>query len=136
MKKHYFELDKVDSITLTGERESSYRWFPEIPAKPKTFLGIKYGMQEAIPAGWNDYIDDDGTEYRPWNRKQSSYFEDYSSYKVCNITKRIYNKSHVEIRFGYKQSFGIQFNDNTEAQKYVDDLINSSDKQFHVIVNF
>jgi len=75
MKKHYFELDKVDSITLTGERESSYRWFPEIPAKPKTFLGIKWGMQEAIPAGWNDYIDDDGTEYRPWNRKLSSYFE-------------------------------------------------------------
>lgn len=136
MKKHYFELDKVDSITLTGERESSYRWFPEIPSKPKTFLGIKYGMTEAIPAGWNEYIDEDGNEYRPWNRKQSDYFTDYSWYKVCDITQRIYNKAHVEIRFGYKQSFGIQFNDNTEAQKYVDDLINSSDKQFHVIVNF
>ena len=136
MKKHYFELDKVDSITLTGEREASYRWFPEIPAKPKTILGIKYGMTEAIPAGWNEYIDDDGNEYAPWNREQSSYFADYSWYKVCDITQRIYNKAHVEIRFGYKQSLGIHFNDNTEAQKYVDDLINSSDKQFHVIVNF
>ncbi len=135
MKKHYFELDKVDSITLNGERETNYRWFPEIPARPKTFLGIKYGMHESVPAGWNEYIDDDGNEYRPWNRKQSSHFAEYSSYRVCGITERIYNKAHVEIRFGYKQAFGINFESNEEAQKYVDDLINSSEKQFHVIVN-
>jgi hypothetical protein len=135
MKKHYFELDKVDSITLTGERETGYRLFPEIPAKEKSFMGIKYGMTEAIPAGWNDYIDENENEYNTHWRKPASYFADYSSYKVCDITKRIYNKAHVEIRFGYKQSFGIQFEDNTEAQKYVDDLINSSEKQFHVIVN-
>lgn len=136
MKKHYFELDKVDSITLTGERETSYRWFPEIPARPKTFMGIKYGMTEAIPAGWNKYIDEDGNEYFAGERKQSSYFADYSWYKVCDITQRIYDKAHVEIRFGYKQSIGINFEYNEEAQEYVDDLIASSDKQFHVIVNF
>lgn len=135
MKKHYFELDKVDSITLTGERETSYRWFPKIPAIPKTFLGIRYGMNEAIPAGWNEYIDNNGNEYREWNRKQASYFNDYSWYRVCDNSKRIYNKAYVEIRFGYKQSFGVNFNSNEEAQKYVDDLINSSDKQFHVIIN-
>lgn len=135
MKKHYFELDKVDSITLTGEKETEYRWFQEIPSRPKTFLGIKYGMSESIPAGWNDYIDKDGNEYNTHWRKPVSHFTDYSWYKVCDITERIYNKAHVEIRFGYKQSFGVNFNDNTEAQKYVDDLINSSEKQFHVIVN-
>jgi len=135
MKKHYFELDKVDSITLTGERETEYRWFQEIPSRHKTFLGIKYGMHEAIPAGWNDYVDEDGNEYNTHWRKPASHFADYSWYKVCDITKRIYNKAHVEIRLGYKQSFGINFIDNTEAQKYVDDLINSSEKQFHVIVN-
>jgi hypothetical protein len=133
MKKHYFELDKIDSITLNGETESSFRWFPEIPARPKTFLGIKYGMSETIPAGWNDNIDDDGNEYRPWNRRQSSYFNNYSWYKVTPF--RIYNKAHVEIRFGYKQSFGIQFESNEEAQAYVDDLILGSDKEFHVIIN-
>jgi hypothetical protein len=135
MKKHYFELDKVDSITLNGERETNYRWFPEIPATPKTFLGIRYGKNEAIPAGWNEHIDDDGKEYRLWSRKQSSYFADYSWYRVCDNSNRIYNKAHVEIRFGYKQSFGIQFDSNEEAQEYVDELISSSDKQFHVIVN-
>jgi hypothetical protein len=133
MKKHYFELNKVDSITLTMERETSYRWCPEIPARPKTFLGIKYGMEPKIPAGWNDCIDEDRNEYRPWNRKQSSYFDDYSWYKVTPF--RIYNKAHVEIRFGYKQSFGVQFDSNEEAQAYVDELISSSEKQFHVIIN-
>jgi len=133
MQKHYFELDKVDSITLNCERESSYRWFPEIPAKEKSFMGIKYGMTEAIPAGWNDCIDEDGNEYRPWNRRQSSYFDDYSWYKVTPF--RIYNKAHVEIRLGYKQSFGVQFDSNEEAQAYVDDLILGSDKTFHVIIN-
>jgi hypothetical protein len=133
MQKHYFELDKVDSITLNGERESSYRWCPEIPARPKTFLGIKYGMTEAIPAGWNDNFDDNCNEKWPWNRKQSSYFDDYSWYKVTPF--RIYSKAHVEIRFGYKQSFGVRFESNEEAQAYVDELISSSDKQFHVIIN-
>jgi hypothetical protein len=63
MQKHYFELDKVDSITLTMETESSYRWFPSIPPSPKTFLGIKYGMKLGIIAGWNNNIDDDGNEH-------------------------------------------------------------------------
>jgi len=134
MQKHYFELDKVDSITLTHETESSYRWFPEIPARAKTFLGIKTGkMHPAIPAGWNDNIDDNGNEKYPWRRKQSSYFNEYPWYKITPF--RIYNKSHVEIRFGYKQTFGVRFESNEEAQDYVDDLISSSDKQFHVIIN-
>jgi hypothetical protein len=136
MQKHYFELDKVDSITLTHETETSYRWFPEIPAHPKTFLGFKTGkMHPAIPAGWNDYIDDDGNEYRPWNRRQSSYFKDYEWYRVDENANRVYNKSHVEIRLGYKQSFGKTFDSNNEAQTYVDDLILGSEKEFHVIIN-
>ncbi len=137
MQKHYFELDKVDSITLTMETESSWRWFPEIPPSPKTFLGIQYGMHPIVPAGWNDNINKDGKEYlhRTWDRKQSSYFKDYQWYRVDELLCRVYNKAHVEIRFGYKQSFGVRFESNEEAQTYVDDLILGSDKQFHVIIN-
>ena len=90
-------------------------------------------MTEAIPAGWNDNFDDNGNEKWPWNRKQSSYFDFYSWYKVTPF--RIYNRAHVEIRFGYKQSFGVRFESNEEAQAYVDELISSSDKKFHVIIN-
>ena len=137
MQKHYFELDKVDSITLTMETESSYRWFPSILPSPKTFLGIKYGMKPGIIAGWNNNIDDDGKEhpYRTWDRKQSSYFKDYGWYRVDEVGCRVYNKAHVEIRFGYKQTLGLRFESNEEAQAYVDDLILGSDKEFHVIIN-
>jgi len=133
MKKHYFDLDKVDSITLTRETETSWRWMPTIPARPKTFLGIRYGMESEIPAGWNDNFYDNGNEKYPWHRHQSSYFDDYKWYKVTPF--RIYNKAHVEIRLGYKQSFGVNFESTDEAQLYVDELIKSSDKKFNVIIN-
>ena len=137
MQKHYFELDKVDSITLTHETETSYRWFPSIPPSPKTFLGIKYGMKPGIIAGWNNNVDDNGRElqYRTWDRKQSAYFKDYEWYRVDELLCRVYNKAHVEIRFGYKQTLGLRFESNEEAQEWVDDLISSSDKEFHVIIN-
>lgn len=134
MTKNYFELDKVESITLTCERESSYRWYPEIPAKPKTFLGIRYGMTDLIPAGWNDYIDEDGNEYRPWNRKQSAYFDDYQWYRI-DENGIVYNKAHVTVYLSYKHSLGTRFESNEEAQEYVDSLIEDSDKGFHVIIN-
>lgn len=135
MKKHYFELDKVDSITLTHERETNYRWYPEIPATPKMFLGIPIGTNKAIPAGWNEYVDENGNEKWPNDRTKTSYFKDYQWYRVDDVNKKIYNKAHVEIRFGYKQSFGINFESTEEAQDYVDELISSSDKHFHVIIN-
>jgi hypothetical protein len=117
------------------ETETSYRWFPEIPARTKTFLGIKIGTTPAIQAGWNYKIDDDGNEYLRYCRRQSSYFLDYKWYRVDETTKRVYNKAHVEIRFGYKQTFGVRFESNGDAEAYVDDLISSSDKEFHVIIN-
>lgn len=133
MTKYYFELDKVQSITLTHENETSFRWMPSIPARPKTFLGFKYGMEPEIPAGWNDCIKEDGTDRYPHERKQSSYFEDYSWYKVLPF--RIHNKANVSIYLSYRHTLGMRFDSNEEAQAYVDDLILGSDKKFHVIVN-
>jgi|DEB19_MinimDraft_2_1074335.scaffolds.fasta_scaffold00048_14 hypothetical protein len=135
MQKHYFELDKVESITLTLERESSYQWYPETPAPPKTFLGFLFGQQPLIPAGWNEYRDDDGNECRLWNRKQSTYFADYSWYRIDEVNKKIYNKAHVTVYLSYKHSLGTNFESNEEAQEYVDSLIEDSDKGFHVIIN-
>ena len=133
MKKHYFELDKIESITLTHETETSYRWMDSIPARPKTFLGIKYGMEPEIPAGWNDCIKGDGTDRYPWDRKTSEYFEEYEWLKVLPF--RIHNKANVSIYLSYKHTLGMNFDSNEEAQAYVDDLIASSDKKFHVIIN-
>ena len=133
MKKHYFELDKIESITLTHETETSYRWMDSIPARPKTFLGIKYGMEPEIPAGWNDYIREDGTDRYPWDRKTSEYFEEYNWLKVLPF--RILNKANVSIYLSYKHTLGMNFDSNEAAQAYVDDLILGSDKKFTVIIN-
>lgn len=132
MTKHYFELDKVESITLTCERETDYKWYPEIPARPKTFLGINYGMHSVIPAGWCDYELED---QHYGSRKQSSYFKDHSWYRVDEVNMKIYNKAHVHIYLSYKHSLAMTFDSNEEAQEYVDYLIASSDKEFHVIIN-
>jgi len=129
MQKNYFQLDKVHSITLTYERESSYKWYAEIPAKPKiNFLGIQYGMTEAVPAGWSDY------EGGAWP-KHTSYFDGYKWYRVDEVNKKIYHKAHVDIRFSYKEGIGHNFDSNQEAQQWVDELIASSDKKFTVIIN-
>lgn len=135
MQKNYFQLDKVHSITLTYERESGYEWFPEIPAKEKSFMGIKYGMHKAIPAGWSEY--EDGIRHDGnYQRLQSSYFDNYSWHRVDEANKKVYNKAHVDIRFSYKEGIGQNFESNEEAQQWVDDLIFTAapDKKFTVII--
>lgn len=128
MKKNYFQLDKVSAITLTYEHETSHKWYPEIPAKPKMFLGIQVGMTEAIPASWSNL----GPEY---DRLSSTYFDDYTWYRVDEINKKIYQKAHVNVHLNYKEGISCNFDSNEEAQKWVDALLASSDKNFAVIIN-
>lgn len=134
MQKHYFELDKVDSITLTLQRESTeYYWKETVPSRPKKFLGFTIGKLPPVPAGRTDYEEEDESDYR--HRKQKSYFDQYSWYRVDENTKQIFVKPYVEVRFGYKQSISTRFDSDVEAQAWVDELIASSDKKFHVIIN-
>jgi hypothetical protein len=128
MIKNYFQLDKVSAITLTYERETSYKWYPVIPAKPRMFLGIQIGMTEEVSAGWSN--NEDGRYPVP-----SSYFNSYVWYRVDEINKKVYNKAHVNVHLNYKEGISCDFDSNEEAQKYVDELIASSDKKFTVIIN-
>jgi hypothetical protein len=133
MQKHYFELDKVSSITLTMKKESDYKWYEAIPSIPVRFLGIKYGMTSPIIAGWSTY----SLEYHSHDndRKQSSYFNDYKWYRVDESNKMIYFIPRVEIRFMNEHTIVNNFESNEEAQDYIDELIECSEKEFHVIVN-
>lgn len=134
MQKNYFQLDKVNSITLTYERDAGYIWKEAIPAREKQFMGIKYGMYPAVPAGWSEYEKED--KYDLKRRVQSSYFDNYSWYRVDEVNKKVYNKAHVDIRFSYKEGIGQNFESNEEAQQWVDDLIFTAapDKKFTVII--
>ena len=133
MKKHYFELDQVHSITLTMEKESKYTWKEEIPSRPKRFLGITIGKKPAIPAGWSEYEEEYENHLK--YRVQSSYFDRYNWYRVDETTKKVFIKPYVEIRFGYKESISKRYETDEEAQAWVDELISSSEKKFQLIIN-
>lgn len=133
MNKYYFELSKVESITLYMEREcTEYYWKEEVPARPKKFLGFAVGKYPPVPAGWSDYEEEDEYDYR--KRKQKSYFDQYSWYRADEVTKKIFHKPQVEVVLGYKHSISTRFESDAEAQAWVDELIATSDKKFHVIV--
>lgn len=125
MVKQYFELDKVQSITLHCKKETGYKWFKEIPSIEKSFMGVKYKTIPSIPAGWSGR--QDGR-----HRVPTSYFNDYFWYTVDEISKKVYNKAYVEIRLKDK-NITHYFNSSREAQEYVDELIESTDGKFHVI---
>jgi hypothetical protein len=128
MQKQYFQLDLVHSITLNYETKTSYKWYAEVPARPRIFLGIPFGMTKAIPAGWSEYDE-------PNRTTPSSYFDGYDWYRVDEVNKKVFNKARVDIRFSYKEGIGVQFDSNEEAEKYVNELVESSNKKFTVIIN-
>jgi len=127
MTKTYFELGKVESITLNSEKETSYKWFQETPSIPELFMGIKYSSIAGRDAGWSDTFS--------FLRYPTSYFSDYNWYRVDEVNKKVYSKAHVNLHLSNNSNIGTYFNSTEEAQQYIDDLIEASDREFHVIVN-
>lgn len=127
MDKYYFNIDNIQSIALTYQRDSMYKWFEEIPSKPRKFLGIRIGTTNAISEGWS--IESNGFRY------PSSYFKDYNLYKIDEMNKKIWCRPSIYIRFGNKDSTTKYFDSNPEAQRYVDELMSSSKNKFQIIIN-
>jgi hypothetical protein len=127
MQKHYFKSDKVDSIIISMESESYYKWFDSIESMPKKFLGIKYGMMDYIQSGWSVHSSE--------NRVQSSYIEKFKCYRIDEINKKVFNRTSVDIKLCDDVVITSIFDTNEEAQIYVDGLVSSSNKEFCVILN-
>ena len=127
MNKYYFNLDKVSSIHLRLEEVSDYRWFDEIKPQPRYFLGFKIGSTKGVKAGWGEYDDSD------W-RKDTEYFDDYEFYRVDLDSKTVFVKPKVVIYLNNSDRYSSYFDTDQEAQQYVDDLVNKSNKNFQVIV--
>jgi hypothetical protein len=51
MTKTYFEVDKIETVTLTMETESGMKWHEALPLRKHKFLGITVGISPALPAG-------------------------------------------------------------------------------------
>jgi hypothetical protein len=126
MTTKYFELDKVESMTLTTEKETDYKWFEEVAPTFKTFLGFKYDKKPLTPAGWSDYSDG-------WGRVQLSYFDRWDSYRVDELNKKVYNKSTVTLYLGGDNRISTNFNSDKEAEDYVNELMEEAMQEFHYI---
>ena len=126
MIKYYFDLDKVTSISYKLEEKSGYKWCDEVKPQPRYFLGFQIGQTNGKPAGWK-YEDDN-------YRRATSYFDDYKSYKVDLVNKKITIRPRVTAVLGYKDSYTNYFDTDQQAQAYVDELISKSKKNFQVII--
>jgi hypothetical protein len=126
MTKYYFDLDKVSSISYKLEEKSGYKWCDEVKPQPKYFLGFNIGLTKGKPAGW-EYEDDD-------YRRATSYFDDYKSYKVDLVNKKVTLRPRVTVFLGYKDSYTNYFDTDQQANSYVKRLIDNSKKNFQVII--
>lgn len=128
MSKYYFEVGSVISMDFYPEKETSYKWFEKVSAKPKTFLGIKYGMTEEIPEGWSSW--DDGR-----NRRTFEDLSEYNWYIINKETKEIRQKSQISVNLTDKTSHSMYFDSEDEAEDYMYGLQESTGKEFFVIGN-
>lgn len=128
MSKYYFEVDRVVSMSFHPEKETDYKWFERVPSKPKTFLGIKYGMTEEIPEGWS--IWDDGRY-----RRTTEDLSKYKRYLINEESKEIREKSQINVNLSDKTSYSQYFDSEEKAEEYIYDLQESTGKQFYPIGN-
>ena len=127
MTQHYFETDKIQTVTLTQETEAGMNWYEERPEKIFKFLMFAVGRIPRADAGW------------AWDVNRERYSSDVirkeNPYlRIDEREMKVYNKAHVSIYFSYKHSLGCRFESNEEAQQYVDKLIEDSGRKFNVII--
>jgi len=128
MTKHYFETEKIQTVTLTMETLSGMKWLEERPEKTCKFLGITIRKELRLKEGWGY-----GTYRERYTTEELAKDKPYL--RVDEKEKKVYNKSYVSIYFSYKHSLGARFESNEEAQEYVDELIEQSGRSFNVIIN-
>jgi hypothetical protein len=124
MSKYYFDLDKIEWISIAPESEYlGYMWVDTTPPVVKKFLGIPIWKNEGTPSGW-------------YNLSSGEIIKELNSsswYRVDTDVKKIFRKPSIRINFGYKQTLTFYFDSNSEAQSYVDEMVMESGKKFKII---
>ena len=128
MGRYYFQVDRVASMSFQPEKEIGYKWFDKVPSKPKTFLGVKYGMTEETPEGWSNY--NSGI-----NRRTTEYLSEYKWYLINEETKEIRQKSQITVNLSDKTSHSMYFDTEDEAEDYIYTLQEATGKEFYPIGN-
>lgn len=124
--KTYIDRDKINKVRIQFEQKTKYKWYEEIPASVKRFLGVVYERQRAVAAGWSFYSDGS------W-RETTEEFLNAGEYRVDETAKEIFRKANVTIYYS-GSDITQWFNSDVEAQEYVDGLVDRSKKEFEIII--
>lgn len=130
--KVYFNLDTITTVHIQLERESSYKWYDAVEPKQKYFLGIPWGKTEGREAGWSQC---EGIyTYGLNSTYPSSYFKEYTWYRVDEVEKKVYHKANVKVHLGPKEYISQQFDSNNEALAWAEDIIKRSGQPLEPII--
>jgi|688.fasta_scaffold520252_3 hypothetical protein len=131
MEKH-FDVDRIVSIQVIEIRESHYKW---LPRKRKTWF---FGLFNRI-SWYNEGYYNQGCYYE-WS--EGGCYDAYANsakelidhdYLVDELTKTVYNKSHVTVYLEHEYTVTKDFDSNTEAYSWVSALREKSKKNFEVV---
>jgi len=125
----HFDLNEVKSITIYPETPTQYKFYPPKYTEPKKL----FGLITLISAKWHQGGWCEDTRYPDYYPYYTSVDLEGYGYKVNLDDLKVYNKCHISISIGYKQSVGKKFESIEEAEKYVSKLIKKTGKSFAVI---
>ena len=119
--KYFLNIEKISTITYNKEKESDFKWVDEKTTKSWFGLSIK-----KTEAGWN---------YKKDPRILSSEsLKNKQEYKVDEINKKIYNRTSIDI-YIEDRIVSEWFDTDTDALKWINELIFKSGKPFQVLEN-
>ena len=125
----HFDINEIKTITIYPEVATAYKFYPPTYPQPRKVLGfIPWGMTTGEERGWCENI-----KYSNYYGYHTSVALEGYGYKVNLDEMKVYNKCHISISIGYKQSVGMKFETVEQAEKYVSKLIKKSGKNFAVI---
>jgi hypothetical protein len=122
MKKEYFDIDRIVTIYLAGERPNhSFVWENEKPIK--YFFGL-IDSGRFTPEGY----------YKSCSYDSDCYTEEeLINYGYLVKDKIVYDKPYVKIDLEHDNSVNISFETEAEMKEWVNKIIEKSKKTFEVI---
>jgi len=131
MEQH-FDISRIIGIELRGITKTSYRW---LPRKQKTFF---FGLIKRNAWHAEGYYSNgcyyewfEGSCYDAYANSAKELTD--SDYLVDELTKTVYNKSHVTVYLEHEYTVTKDFDSNTEAYNWVSALREKSKKRFETV---
>jgi hypothetical protein len=132
MEQH-FDISRIIGIELRGITKTSYRW---LPRKQKTFFFGLIKRNSWYNEGYYDHgCYEECYESGCWDASEYTTEELRGyGYVVDESTRTVYNKPNVTVFLEGECKVYQNFDSESEASEWVDDLRRVSGKDFEVII--